>query len=343
MKRLPMIVVLLLICLAAVNAQAQITINQNQYNMNIGAQAAASSASQFPPAQIDWPTFWEGSGGGHLWDFSSITFDFGAHISTVVATSAVPRNELFPQATKAWEYFGLNSWTLFSTPTNQLLTHGSVSTYGVNQKDTLLTIYEEPSVQLQFPITGGSSWVSKFQFTWETNDSLGNLLYTNTVRDSTRWVCDAWGSIKFKSKQAEVIRAKGMHYVITTFTSAGQNPVVDTNLFEWVQFLTPTYPSGISMTRTEIIVPGLGTLHTIETITCGADYNLVSGATDVTENFEPIVPEMFTLEQNVPNPFNPTTRIRYALAEAAEVEFRIMNILGQTVVDRSFGLRSPGT
>jgi len=48
-------------------------------------------------------------------------------------------------------------------------------------------------------------------------------------------------------------------------------------------------------------------------------------------------PTIFVLNQNFPNPFNPTTRIRYLLPGASRVVFKIFNIFGEevrTLIDR---------
>jgi hypothetical protein len=53
--------------------------------------------------------------------------------------------------------------------------------------------------------------------------------------------------------------------------------------------------------------------------------------TDVDETTSGSIPCRFTLEQNFPNPFNPSTTIRFALPKSGHVELKVYNTLGQVV------------
>ena len=44
-----------------------------------------------------------------------------------------------------------------------------------------------------------------------------------------------------------------------------------------------------------------------------------------------IIPLVFALHPNYPNPFNPTTNIQFTIPEQADVKLRIYNVLGRQV------------
>ena len=57
----------------------------------------------------------------------------------------------------------------------------------------------------------------------------------------------------------------------------------------------------------------------------------VPSLTSVSANSQPVVPRTFGLEQNFPNPFNPTTLIRYSIPRSAKVTLTIYDLLGRVV------------
>ena len=56
----------------------------------------------------------------------------------------------------------------------------------------------------------------------------------------------------------------------------------------------------------------------------------------------PVVPDVFALYQNVPNPFNPHTVIKFDLPSRARVVLRIYNVTGQLVRTLADNAMDPG-
>lgn len=57
----------------------------------------------------------------------------------------------------------------------------------------------------------------------------------------------------------------------------------------------------------------------------------VQGVISGIEPLDPRVPASYELEQNFPNPFNPSTNIRFAVSQAGPVRLTVYNVLGQLV------------
>jgi hypothetical protein len=92
----------------------------------------------------------------------------------------------------------------------------------------------------------------------------------------------------------------------------------------------PTTPSAAQVLATKILSQALP-------VAC-----LRHGPTTGIPDPEIDVPRVTTLHQNVPNPFNPTTTIRFDLAQAGRVELRLFDVAGRWVRTLASGVHEPG-
>jgi hypothetical protein len=63
---------------------------------------------------------------------------------------------------------------------------------------------------------------------------------------------------------------------------------------------------------------------------------------DVSDGFDNGLPTEFVIEKAYPNPFNPTTRIRYGVSTPSAVNVAIYDMTGRLVSDYEIGEKAPG-
>ncbi len=117
------------------------------------------------------------------------------------------------------------------------------------------------------------------------------------------------------------------------YTNYGLLPLVCNLTSDWAVFSTSfrsaNFTSPVSDARLQFwLVPyaASGDEFWIDEVTL----TMVGGATSVGDGND--VPRGYVLEQNFPNPFNPSTRIRYALGEATYVKLTIHDVVGREVL-----------
>jgi len=71
-------------------------------------------------------------------------------------------------------------------------------------------------------------------------------------------------------------------------------------------------------------------------------YWYLRGATATAASDEPAIPQDFTLEQNHPNPFNPTTTIQFSVPTRSQVTLKIYDVSGGLVKTLVNGSVPPG-
>jgi hypothetical protein len=114
----------------------------------------------------------------------------------------------------------------------------------------------------------------------------------------------------------------------------------------WTQFQVNVGYSGAGTPDTcvinvSVIGPNTGTDYHVNSTALVDDISL--SGTNAVEAAVPAVPDHFALEQNFPNPFNPSTEIRYSVAKSEFTTLKVYDLLGREVAALVSELKEPGT
>jgi hypothetical protein len=226
---------------------------------------------------------------------------------------------------------GGNDWTISTTGGNGLM-------HGVHFADQS-NAYVVGSPEQVFKTTdGGSTWLSDFN--GGTSIDLYKVIFTE---NNAGLICGAQG--KFLINNDNIIPVE-----LSDFTASSNGNIVHLN---WTT-KTELNNSGFEVLRSTDInnwlniafVPGSGTTSETRSYSFKDDelksgsysYRLKQIDFDGSCKYSDVVnviisiPELFDLEQNFPNPFNPSTVIEFSLQEdVSNVKLTVYNTLGEKV------------
>ena len=145
-------------------------------------------------------------------------------------------------------------------------------------------------------------------------DSFGRWGEASSVRYRYKSLTDAEYKIKFKGGYTaawQKLKIQNQQYPSAYYTALTTVTGIDKNTIDtvFVRFQTKDFIWGIPSN------------------------NLITGIKEVDEK----IPTEFSLSQNFPNPFNPTTKIRFDVSKQSHVKLFVYDILGreiETVVDK---------
>jgi len=208
----------------------------------------------------------------------------------------------------------------------------------LNDEGAIPTAWEDRYIQVEFLDTSHGdllgSWNPSVQ---RTPDDATNLL----LQCSTRWLAQSHCNPKLR--HIDMVTAQGSPGTVAEFLGGESN--CDDNMYPYTAAVYNNVFSGVSGGQVVYLPLDLGWVA--DDTRCGGNGGACSSGTTRSSLLRDVlnlcgqpsgtvivgVPEssIFTIDQNIPNPFNPLTTIEYSMPERGRLQITIYNLRGELV------------
>ncbi len=200
----------------------------------------------------------------------------------------------------------------------------------------------EASADIIIPLTSGTGPRDVSVFNYAPGGGVATLQGGFTVVNPVPGVADVTPS-RASAGTELIVRVTGSGFIegVTSLGFGEQIIVTDLNVKNPTEFearvaITPSAVTGCRNVVVTNIGPGGGSA------TLANVFVVDSSPATAVEAVLGAVPDRYVLYEAYPNPFNPSTRIRYGIPENSRVRLEVHNVLGNVVAELVNGERSKG-
>jgi hypothetical protein len=265
------------------------------------------------------------AGANQMWDFSGITFDDPLELTLeFVSPGDTPFTSDFPTSNLAYvipfNEFGFSGvgYNYIDVQSNQVNSLGFAAEL-TDPDSTIIDRSDEELVPL--PMTYGDSWTSSNVDTFEIIPGFGTI--TIEMLETT---VDAYGTIKLKAGEFECLRIRDEKEEIILSLVGGEVAFADTSTsinYSWIG-------------KESFLLAEVGSMDGEDNpiFTQAEDVQLTSNtgsANALSDNGIAVLPKGMILHANYPNPFNPSTTIKFDIPQAGNVQLVIYDLNGRRI------------